>query len=229
VDTNHRQDASGVKTHEEILALFRELKIIEERVKNLQLPEDELFDTDIMLQEVEVPRQPIETLEELQLEIPSENIRLNRQNTRDHVSLLKRQKKESHSGKRVKRIYFSKKGHPDNRTISTETDLQQHAEETGDEVKPVKSTFTLRFTEDCTLVGLDIKKPKPPNEKKGFLRLRRRNTEKGEQPKEVPEPGLKGKMKRLFSKIIPQKTKEGEPGGGIGGKIKGLFKRGSKQ
>jgi len=209
--------------------LFRELEIIEERVKNLQLSEDELFDADTVLQEVEIPEPPVEIIREPQPETPSEKIRLDKQKKRDHVSLFKRQKKEQLSGKRIKRIYFSKKEHPTNLIPSAETELHQHVEETREEAKPVKSTFTLHFTGDGNLVGLDMKKPKPPKDKKGFLWLRHGRTETGEQPQEELAPGFKGKMKRLFSKIIPRKSKEGETSGGIGSKIKRIFKRGSKE
>lgn len=228
MDTNQRRDASEIKTHEEILSIFQELDRLEKLVKNNLLPENEHADTDVMLQEMERAEPHIETIKEPRLKKPINIIQPHKQKQQSLLSLYERHKKEQTFGKRVKRIYFSKKEQPSDLVPSAETELK-HDKETRDEVKIVKSTFTLHITDEGSLVGLDIKKPSPPKAVNGFFERRRHRMETSEQANEVPASGLKGKMKRVFSKIIPQRSKEVEISGGIGGKIKGIFKRRSKE
>jgi hypothetical protein len=228
VDTNQRRDAAEVKTHEEILSLFRELDRIEERVKNLQLSDDAYFDTDKVLQEVEITEPSVEIIQEPRSEQPIDTNLRDTQKKKNHFSLLVRHKKERASRKRMKRVYFSKKEQPATREPSAETELQHHVKKVRERAKPLKSTFNLHITEDGTLAGLDVKRPKPPKAQNGFFR-RRHKSETDAQPQEVQAPGFKGKMKRLVSKIIPHRSKKGETSTGLGSRIKGIFKRGTKE
>jgi hypothetical protein len=228
VDTNQRWDASEIKTHEEILALFRELDRIEERVKNLHLSEDEGFDTTTVLQEVERAEPSIKRIREPRSEKSIKSIQRKKQKKLLHLFLFEHHKKEQDSRKKVKRIYFSKKEYPSDFVPSAETEIE-HGKEAGEEVKPVKTTFALHITDDGSLVGLTIKKPKPSKPENEFFERLRHRTETGEETEEKPATGFNGRMKRLFSKIIPRRSEEGETSGGIGRKIKGIFKRESKE
>jgi len=110
--------------------------------------------------------------------------------------------------------------------------LQDQLEEPKGEIKPIKSTFTLRIDDKGHLVGFNIKKPKPKKEKKSrrILLFRRKKGEVGasaEPAAEKPEvKGIKGKIIGIVSKIKPKKS--GSKVSGIVGKTKGIFSRKSK-
>jgi len=97
------------------------------------------------------------------------------------------------------------------------------------ELKPTKTTFTLKVTKQGGLIGFNVKKPKQKSEKKQrriFSLKRKKSTE------EKPEvKGIKGKLLGGFSKLKLKKSEssEGSKASSIGLKIKGIFSRKSKE
>ena len=227
MDTEQRRDASGVKTHEEILLLLKELDTIEKRVKNLQLSEDASNDADAVLKEVEITEPSVETIQEPQPEQPNDIIHRDAHKKQNRLSLLDFYKKQRVTKRRTKRRIFSNKGDQAPLLQPNEPEVHQQIKRRREKEKPIQSTFKLYITEEGTLAGLDIKKPKPPKAQNGLFR--RHTTETNNQPQDTQEPGFKGKLKRLVKKIIPRTSKKGEAGTGIGNRIKGIVKRRPKE
>jgi hypothetical protein len=226
VDTNQRRDAPDVKTHEEILSLLRELDILEKRVKNLQLPDDSHSDADVSLQEVERTEQYAETIVEPHSEVPIDTIKQEAQQEKIRLPLLKHHKTKRAVTKEARRSLFPHKKQPVSYLPKTTT--RRHLRTRNAPEKPVQSTFKLYVTEEGALAGLDMQRPKPP---KPQIRLfgRHYKTETSEQRQEVQEPGFKGRMKRLVTKIVPHRSKNAEASTGIGSRLKGIVKRKPKE
>lgn len=223
MDTSEKKDSAGVKTHEEIVALFRELKTLEERIKNPELLD--LIEPEIVFEEV----QPSESFEEK--EIPSESpiepeeMPSEKKEKRRRFPSLKLPRKERREGKKSGRIWW-RKDFIENLKPSELTEIERQLEEPFEEKKPVVSTFTLQLDEEGNLVGFILKKPKLPKEKKVGSRFQRRGGEEAKrETEEETEPGMKGKLKRLVSKLWRRKSSEEDSDGGIVSKIKGVFSR----
>ena len=227
MDTEHRRDASGVKTHEEILLLLKELDTIEKRVKNLQPSEDASNNTNAMLQEAEINEPSVETIQEPQPKQPDDIIHRTAHKKQNRLSLLDSYKKQQATKRRTKRRIFSNKEDQAPPVPPNEPEVHQHIKRRKEKEKPIQSTFKLYITEEGTLAGLDVKKPKPPKAQNGLFR--RHTTETNDQPQDAQEPGFKGKLKRLVKKIIPHTSKKGEGSTGIGNRIKGIVKRRPKE
>jgi hypothetical protein len=229
VDTSEKKEPVGIKTHEEIVALFRELKTMEERIKNPELLE--LIEPEILFEEVEPPESSEKEGTERPSEIPiePEEILGEKKEKRRRFPSLKLSRKERLDGKKPGRIWWRKEAISELEP-SELTEIERQLEEPVVEVKPVRSTFTLQLDEEGNLIGFILKKPKLPKEKKGWPRFRRRGGEEAEkETEEEPEPGIKGKLKRVVSKLRRKKSSDEESGGGIGSKIKGIFSRRKKE
>ena len=150
---------------------------------------------------------------------PSVDVSGEKKEKRKRLSKIHFQKKEKTPEQKKKHLFHRKKDiFIEGVTITP--DLQKQVEELVDESMLQQSTFTLRFDDKGNLVGYNLKKPKPPKEQK--------------QETAAPEPeakGVKGKIKRVFSKIRRKKSlKEGGSRmSGIGGKLKGIVPRRSKK
>ena len=227
MDTEQRKDASDVKTHEEILLLLKDLDTIEKRVKNLQLSEDVCNDANTLIQEAEITEPSVETIQEPQPEQLNDIIHRNTNKKQNRVSLLDFYKKQRATKTRTKHRIFSNKEDQAHLVPPDEPEVHQHIKRRREKEKLLQSTFKLYITEEGTLAGLDIMKPKPPKAQNGLHR--RHTTETNDQPQDAQEPGLKGKMKRLVKKIIPRSSKKGEAGSGIGNRLKGIVKRRTKE
>jgi hypothetical protein len=221
---HQKKESSGIKTHEEIIALFKELESMEEKVKNPELLVDELFEPEITLQEIEPPFQ-IPTEEQQPIE-PDNEIPSEKKQKRKLSLFLQHKPKNQIEKKKIKHLSFWRKAKIGD--LDPDAITKEHQQLDG--VKQPRSTFILQYDENGNLTGFPLKKPKPEKQKKGWFPFRRKHTEEeAEQPEEEPAKGIKGKLKRVVSKIRRKKSNEGESGGGIGGKLKGIFKRKSKE
>jgi hypothetical protein len=226
VDTDKRRDASDVKTHEEILSLLRELDIMEERVKNLWLPDDSYYDADMTLQEVERTEHYAETITEPHSEVPIDTIQKETKQKKTRLPLLQHHKAQRVVEKKIRPNLSSNKKKPFSHPPSIKT--RRHLKTRRATDKSVPSTFKLYITGEGALGGLDMQRPKPPKAQNRLFG-RRHKTETGEQPQEAQEPGFKGKMKRVVSKIVPRRSKNAEANTGIGSRLKGIVKRKPKE
>lgn len=216
MDSEQRRDASDVKTHKEILSLLKELDTIEKRVKNLPVSEDSSADAEVVLQDVEITEPPVKTIQKPRPELPMDIIHRHAHKKQDRLSLLDLYKKQRATERKSKRSFFSHKAEKTPLVPSAKPEVHRPIKRRRGKERPIQSTFKLYITEEGTLGGLDLKKPKPPKATK-------------EQPQEAEEPGFKGKLKRLAKKIIPRASKKGEASQGIGSRIKGIVKRKPKE
>ncbi len=221
---NQKRESSGIKTHEEIIALFKELETMEDKIKNPELLVEDLFEPETTIQEVELPPQiPTDVQTEPQ---PTEPVGETPDQREKKRSPLFRHKKEQKIEKKIKQSHRWRKAPIDEKDLTVSSEIAQQLQEP----KPLRSTFTLQFDPDGNLVGLPVKKPKPEGEKKGLFPFRRKGqSETAEQSEEEPVRGFKGKLKKITSKLRRKKSSEGESGGGIGGKLKGILRRKGKE
>ena len=221
---HQKRESSGIKTHEEIIALFKSLESMEEKVKNPEMLVEELFESETTLQEVEPLTQiPVETIHEQPSIEPSGEIPLEKKARQKKSLFSTHERKELSGALKEKRLSFWRKAKIGELDADAALDGQQHLEA----ITPARSTFTLQFDPDGNLVGFPLKKPIPEHEKKGWFSFRKKGD--SEQPEEEPAKGMKGKLLRVVSKLKRKKSSEGESSGGIGGKLKGLLKRKSKE
>jgi len=204
--------------------MLQELDTIEKRVKNLQLSEVVADDANMVLQEVEITEPSTETIKELRPKRLIDTIHRDAQKQQNRFSLFERHKTERAAAKKTRRSFFSYKKQPSNLKPPVDPEVHRHMRGRRETVKPVQSTFKLYISEEGALAGLDIKRPQPPKTRNGLFG-RRHKTDTSDQPQETQEPGFKGKMKRLASKILPRASRKGETSTGLGSKIKGIVKR----
>lgn len=212
---NQKKVFSGLKTHDEILELFEEIESIEDTLKHPETIEEELIKPETVEQEPVQPEKTGELADEIVfIEVPPE-------------SEIKKKKPKRLKIRRFLRFKKEKPGE-----ISESTELQDQLEEPKGEFKPISSTFTLRIDDQDGLVGLNIKKPKPPREKKHIrLPFKKKAAKEPKSEEKIEATGIKGKLLRIVSRIKPKKS-EGEGGSkisNIAGKIKGIFSRKSKE
>ncbi|HVQ00686.1 MAG TPA: hypothetical protein VMT57_04150 [Candidatus Thermoplasmatota archaeon] len=218
MDTNQSRDAPEVKTHEEILAMLRELDILEERIKNPGLTLEVSDDTVLPLQDVEQAELVVEPTTEPQPEVPTESLREGTPPTKRHVSLLEYYRTQRVVAREPRHRFSQTKK---NVSEQPATKLSRNLRKRKTTEKPTSSTFNLYITEEGALAGLDNQRPKPP---KPEIRLFTRH-QQAESAEQAQEPGFKGKMKRVVSKIIPRRSKTTEAATGIGSRLKGIVKR----
>ena len=224
---NQKKESPEIKTHEEIMVLFKSLESMEEKVKNSELYVEELFESEEILQEVERPTQiPAEIVEEPQWIEPVGEISSSKKERRKRSPLFKHEMREQLAERKINRLSFWRKEKINKLEPEATTEVLQQLKD----IKPPRSTFILQFDGNGNLVGLPVKKPKLETEKKGWFFFRRKGqAETAEQSEEEPAKGIKGKLNRVVSKLRRKKSSEGESGGGFGGKIKGIFRRKSKE
>jgi hypothetical protein len=221
---HQKRESSGIKTHEEIAELLKAIKSMEDKIKNPELIGEELFEPEVPLHEVEPSSQiPTETIREQNTIESTGEIPLKKKEKRKKWLTLK-PKQEVLSEVQIKRHHsFWKK----EKIGELGTDTNFVKQQSLKSIAPKRVTFTLQLYPDGNLVGFPLKKSILVQEKKGWLFLKK----KGEsaQPEEEPAKGIKGKLLRVVSRIKPKKSSEEESAVGIGSKIKGIFKRKSKE
>lgn len=221
-----KKESSEIKTHEEIVELLQSLKSLEEKIKNPELIDDRQIASETVEQEIALPPQTPEPVkeeypEERETQIPSQN--------KDRLKkswLRKKQKIEKESEKKIHFFSDVKREENDEQKVTSPTELQPDIQE----IKIPRSTFILQLDNDGNLVGFPLRKSKPQQQKKGWPFSRRKTGEGAtEHSEEEPAKGISGKLKRMASKLGRKKSSEGESSGGIGSKIKGIFRRKSKE
>jgi hypothetical protein len=223
---HQKREPSGIKTHEEIMELFKELKSIEEKIKNPEILGEEGVEQETIFREVEKIKQiPSETISEQQVIQPSGEIPLKKKEKRKRLLSLTStsERKELQEERKKNRLPFWRKVKIRKLYPETTIDHQQQLED----IAPRQSTFTLQLDADGNLIGFPLKKQIPVKEKKQRFFFRRKGGP--EQPEGEPVKGMKGKLLRMVTRRTPKKSSEGESRGGIGSAIKGIFKRKSKE
>ena len=228
----NREDSSGLKTHDEILELIKEIESIEDKFKYLEVTPENHIGKEIVNQELEQTEATGEltgkphisadqTKSELK-EITHPDKRKDKKH-RIHFPIGIHWRKEARwpkIGNFLKRIKVNPSG------IKTPelTELQNQLESSEVGLRPGNTTFTLRIDDQGRLMGYNIKKPKSEGGHRRILPFGKGTTEES-GAKEAEEPGIKGKIKGLFSRIKPKQS--GESGGSkvssLLGKIKGVL------
>jgi hypothetical protein len=223
---HQKKESSEIKTHEEIMGLFKTLESMEEKVKNPDLTSDRIFESKEDLQELEHPVQiPVEAVQEPEPLEPVGEIPPKDKERRKRTPFLKNKQIEQTTERKINRHSFWKKETLNEIDPDAATEVPQQLKD----IKPIRSTFSLQLDENGNLVGLPIKKPKLKTEKKGWFFFRRKDQgATAGQPEEEPAKGMKGKLTRVVSKLRRNKSSDGESTGGFVGKIKGIFRRKSK-
>ena len=212
---NQNEDSSKVKTHEEILKLFHEVQSVEAKVKNPEESKKESCRAETILQEIKPPVQiSNNAAEERQPMEPTGEIPLTKKEETKKSFLKKIDKPELPSEKKTHWFDFLKTEKND----IQELDLPMEVEPQPEDITILRSTFILQLDNDGNLTGFPLKKPR--QEKK---------TRQGTEEAEEPAKGIKGKLKHITSRFRRKNSVESESSGGIGDKIKGLFRRKNKE
>ncbi len=228
----NREDSSGLKTHDEILELIKEIESIEDKFKYLKVAPENHIGKEIVNQELE----QIEATGEL-MGKPHISVNQTKSELKEitHPDKRKDKKHKIHFpigihwrkearwpkiGNFLKRI----KVNPSRIKTPELTELQNQLESSEVGLRPGNTTFTLRIDDQGRLMGYNIKKPKSEGGHRRILPFGKGTTEES-GAKEAEEPGIKGKIKGLFSRIKPKQS--GESGGSkvssLLGKIKGIL------
>jgi len=218
---DQKKVSASLKSHEEILDLFREVETIEQNIKNPESFDETVITPDIIGQEISQEGKTGEIIKKSHISEES----LKKEKKLKFKFLSKRHKKKEM--KEPKKRWFK----------SRKLKVKKIKEAQG-ELTLKKSTFTLRIDKQGNLVGLNIKKPKVKKEKtKLRFKLFKKGKGKEAKPTEQEIKGIKGipvKIKGVFSKIKLKKSsersgeKEGSKIAGSVGKIKGIFSKKSK-
>jgi hypothetical protein len=217
---NKQDKASELHTHEDIMRVFKDLEIIEAKVKNPTLYGKELLQSTTRLTEFErhVHRK-VDVLQPPRQHKPQTEV-TERQEEPRHPFWKKKDTQEPET-KKPKRFPFMKT----EKNMQQEPDTPVEVEEQFSDVPITRSTFVLQLDENGNLVGLPIKKPKP-DQTKGRFSLRKATQENAEgESTEQPAEGIRGKLQQISSLFHRKASSESESSSGIGGKLKGLFRR----
>ena len=250
----NREDSSGLKTHDEILELIGEIKSIEDKLKDPELLKETSTEKVFGKQELEQTEAIEELSDRVQfIEVKTES-GLNEKTQREKKKTKKRKihfpikirwmkkPKGIKTGHFLKRIKVNPSGintpeltELQNQLESSEvglrsgntpelTELQNQLESSEVGLRPGNTTFTLRIDDQGRLIGYNIKKPKSEGGHRRILSFGKGTTEES-GTNEAEEPGIKGKIKSIFSRIKPKQS--GESGGSkisiLLGKIKGVI------
>lgn len=223
---NQPDDSSKVKTHEEILRLFKEVLDAEAKVRDPEHVKQNQLETHAFLPEMEPPQQdPEETLGETSPqesfgEIPPKKVENHRRSFFKRIETTEGQpEKKSHW------FGFLDQEHDD--ITDLEPDMEDVQPE--EEKKPPSSTFTLQLDTNGNLIGFPLKKPKIEHERKGWFASKRHPQTEGGDTEDETEEGFKGKLTHFFSTFRRSSSEETEASEGIGEKIKGIFRRKNKE
>jgi hypothetical protein len=209
---NQNEDSSKVKTHEEILKLFHEVKSVETKVKNPEEFKKESYPVVTTLQQIKPQAQISDSAAEEQQPIePAGEISLKKKEEPKKSFLKKIDKPEIPSEKKTHWFGFLKTEKQDIQELEPSLEVEPQPED----ITILRSTFTLQLDNDGNLTGFPMKKPQ--TEKKT-----RQETEGAE---EEPVKGIKGALKHITSRFRHKNSEKSESSGGIGDKIKGIFKR----
>ncbi|MBN2603713.1 MAG: hypothetical protein JXA91_06250 [Candidatus Thermoplasmatota archaeon] len=211
--TNQDGDALGAKSHSEIVELLHDLKELESNIKEFEVKEDVLdIQHELGIEEFnepEISKQfPIEqSLPIVPLpEIPEELLETETIEEKMKQFLSEKFSPKLHLGK-VKE-FLKKKG----------LKIPER-----DSLLP-RATFTLKINEKGKLVGFNIPNAEKENLIKHLISIIKNKTKQPSEDETAPK-GVLGRIKGIFTRIIPKKQ-EGENESiisGLVGKIKGIL------
>ena len=228
----NREDSSGLKTHDEILELIKEIESIEDKFKYLEVTPENHIGKEIVNQELEqteatgeLTGKPHISADQTKSELKEITHPDKRKDKKHRINFpigihWRKEARWPKIGNFLKRIKVNPSG------IKTPelTELQNQLESSEVGLRPGNTTFTLRIDDQGRLMGYNIKKPKSEGGHRRILPFGKGTTEES-GAKEAEEPGIKGKIKGLFSRIKPKQS--GESGGSkvssLLGKIKGIL------
>jgi hypothetical protein len=206
---NQNEDSSGVKTHEEIMKLYKDLQSVEAKVKNPEQLKKESVEPETIIQKIEPSLQkPEVTIQEQQPIEPTGEISLKRKEPK-RPFLEKIDEPEISAEKKIHWFAFFKKEKTDDSELKPSSEVEQPLQE----IKISRSTFILQLDDAGNLIGFPMKK----------------TLQGTEEPKGEPVKGIKGKLIQLTSMFRRKKSEESESSGGISEKIKGIFRRKNKE
>jgi hypothetical protein len=212
---NQNEDSSRVKTHEEILKLFHEVQSVEAKVKNPEESKKESYRAETILQEIKPPVQISDsTTEERQPMEPTGEIPIKKKDETKKSFLKKIDKPEIPSEKKTHWFDFLKTEKNDIQEPEPSLEVEPQPEE----IAILRSTFILQLDNDGNLTGFPMKKLQ-----------REKKTRQAAEEAEEPVKGIKGKLKHITSRFRRKNSDESESSGGIGDKIKGIFRRKNKE
>jgi len=219
---HQKNESTGTKTHEEIAELLKTIKVMEEKIKNPDLNVEELFEPEVPFQEEKpLVQQPLEQISEKEKPESQEEVPIQKKEKRKKKIKQKPARKKSPEEQSQKRSLFWRKEKIGE--LDTDTSLENLPPQKS--TAPMHTTFTLQLDAEGNLIGFPLKKTIPEG-KKGWSFFKKKGGSSSSE--EEPVPGIKGKVLRVISRLKPKGSSEGESGNGIGGKIKGLLRRRSK-
>jgi hypothetical protein len=221
---HQKRESAGIKTHDEIMELFEELKSLEEKIKNNDLLGKEGERNETIYREVETVQQlPIETVDDHHVIRPRGELLVEKKEKRKRLLSSLFERKEHQGEQKQKRPSFWGKEKISTLNPQTALDSQKDLRD----ITSIRSTFTLELDADGNLIGFPLKKQLPPTEKKGWFFLKRKD---GAEPSGAePAKGVKEKLLRLISRRTAKESSGGESQGGIGHILKRIFTRKSKE
>jgi hypothetical protein len=212
---NQAEDSSKIKTHEEILKLFHEVRSVEAKIKNPGEIKKEPSHAVTVLREIKPPVQISRNVaEEQQPLVPTGEIAVIHKERIKKSFLKKIDTPELPTEKKTHWFDFFKLEKNDIQEPGQPVDIVPKPEE----VQPFRSTFILELDTAGNLTGFPLKKPH-----------REKKTQPGSGDTEEPVKGIKGKLQRLTARFRSKKSEESESTGGISEKIKGIFRRKNKE
>lgn len=211
---NQNENPSRVKTHEEILQLFHEVKLAEEKVRNPEALRFRPPESTMVLPGTTSPSQIRKGIEAHQQPfVPQGEIPSPKMGERDTV-VSRLEEQESLAKKKPKWFSFLKREEPE----SLDVELPQTVKHSEVEKKIPRTTFVLQLNAEGNLVGFPQKKSHP---NKGI-------SQESNQAEEQAT-GIKGRLKQLTSRFHRKTSETSESSGGIGTRIKGIFRRKSEE
>jgi hypothetical protein len=206
---NQNENSSEVKTHEEIMKLYKDLQSVEAKVKNPEQLKKESIESETIMQKIEPslqkPEVPIQDQQPIE---PTGEISLKRKEPK-RPFLEKIDEPEIPAEKKTHWFAFFKKEKTDDSELKPAPEVEQQPQE----IKISRSTFILQLDDAGNLIGFPMKK----------------TLQGAEESEREPVKGIKGKLIQLASMFRRKKSEEAESSGGIGEKIKGIFRRKNKE
>lgn len=212
---NQKGDSSQLKTHEEIMRLFKDLELVEAKIKNPSILLTDQIESDSITQKIELTKYgPEEPLDQQKPIEPSTEVPLDQEEKQRRPFWRKKQKPQSDVDEKKPKFSFFHEEQQTQQELEVVTEIEQPTPQ----VEIPRSTFVLQVDPEGNLVGLPIKKQKPKNEE-----------ETKEGAEDTPVRGIKGKLQHIGSLFHRKGSSDSEPSGGIGDKIKGIFRRNPKE
>ncbi|HIG99698.1 MAG TPA: hypothetical protein HA258_03855 [Thermoplasmata archaeon] len=208
-------DSSKVKSHDEILKLFEDVRSAEARVNNPEAFTKAPYEQFTVLRQNEPPvKQPREPPQKTPSLEPTREIHTPEQEEQKKPFFKRAQKPQMISEKKRKWLDILKIEVTEDEELTPVPEVESQPED----LMIQTSTFVLQLDPNGNLVGFPMKKIHE-----------RKKPEQTEESEGESEKGIKGTFKHLVSKFRRKKSEESESSGGIADKIKGIFRRKNKE